>query len=151
MPDQQGISFLPSGISLVLGLVLIAAAGVLCWTAWRRTGYRKATGMLELLRFALVCLVVATLCQPEWLRSQPARESPTLAVLWDQSNSMKTRDVIDDGGGDSKTKSRAEAIGPLLDEVVWKPNDGELNVVFEPFSSQLEPAEDGTDLNFGLS
>ena len=66
MPNQQGLSFLPTGTSLVLGLVLIVATGVLCWLAWRRTGYRRATGSLELLRLALVCLVVVTLCQPEW-------------------------------------------------------------------------------------
>jgi len=155
MPNQQGISFLPIGTSLVLGLLLIAATGVLCWLAWRRTGYRKATGYLELLRFALVCLVVATLCQPEWLVTRPAEQRPTLAVLWDQSNSMKTRDVIDSVVGSAEPKSRAETIEPLLSEAIWKPAENEssreLEVVFEPFSSQLDPAEEATDLNYGLS
>ena len=31
------------------------------------------------------------------------------------------------------------------------PSDSELNVVFEPFSSLLDPAEEATDLNAGLS
>lgn len=154
MPNRQGISFLPTGTSLVLGLVLLAVTGVLCWLAWRRTGYRKATGILELLRFALVCLVVATLCQPEWLVTRPAEQSPTLVVLWDQSNSMKTRDVIDDEGSDGQPKSRAETIEPLMSEAIWKSADNESNselkVVFEPFSSELDPAEEATDLNAGL-
>ena len=155
MPNQQGISFLPTGTSLVLGLLLIAVTGVLCWLAWRRTGYRKATGSLELLRFALVCLVVATLCQPEWFRTQSSEQRPTLAVLWDQSNSMKTRDVIDSIDSNVEPASRAETIVPLLSEVIWKPaenkSSSELKIVFEPFSSQLDPAEEATDLNHGLS
>lgn len=155
MPNQRGISFLPTGTSLVLGLVLMAVTGVLCWLAWRRTGYRKATGFLELLRFTLVSLVVATLCQPEWLQTRPAEQSPTLAVLWDQSNSMKTRDVIDRGGSSAQPKSRAETIAPLLSEAFWKPaetgSSQDLKVVFEPFSSQMDPAEEATDLNAGLS
>jgi len=149
MQDQHGMSFLPTGPSLVLGLVLVAVTGVLCWLAWRRTGYRKATGFLELLRFVLVCLIVVTLCQPEWLETRTPDQRPTLAVLWDQSNSMKTRDVLD--GISADPKSRAEAIEPLLSEAIWKPVDTELNVVFEPFCSQLDPAEEGTDLNAGLS
>ena len=44
----------------------------------------------------LVCLVALTLNQPEWLESQSPDQRPVLAVLWDRSNSMKTRDVIDD-------------------------------------------------------
>ena len=155
MPNQQGISFQPTGTSLVVGLALIAVTGVLCWLAWRRSGYRRTPGLLELLRLLLVCLVVATLCQPEWLATRPVRQRPTLAVLWDRSNSMKTRDVIDRAGGSAEPKSRAETIAPLLSEAVWKPAEtgegSELNVVFEPFSSRLDPAEEATDLNHGLS
>lgn len=147
MQDGQGISFLPTGPAVTLGLALVVATGVLCWLAWRRTGYRKAVGVLELLRLVLVCLIAVTLCQPEWLETRTPDQHPTLAVLWDQSNSMKTRDVVGDEAGSLAPKSRAEAIEPLLSEAVWRPADTELNVVFEPFSSGLEPPEEGTDLN----
>ncbi len=177
MHDQQNITFFSSGAILSFCVALVLVAGVLCWLAWRRSEYRKGTGILELLRFVLVCLVALTLNQPEWLETQPPDQRPTLAVLWDQSNSMGTRDVIDDQTP-GKPKSRAETIEPLLSEEVWKPDGssddsagsshdpaagfphdsarphdsaGDLNVVFEPFSSQLEPAEEGTDLNAGLS
>ena len=73
-----------------LGLFLVAVTSVLCWLAWHRSGYRKWIGVLELLRFVLVCLVVVTLNQPEWLQMRAPDQRPTLAVLWDQSNSMKT-------------------------------------------------------------
>ena len=163
MHDQQNLTFFPSAAILVFCLALVVVAGVLCWLAWRRSEYRKGTGLLELLRFVLVCLVALTLNQPEWLETRPPDQRPSLAVLWDQSNSMGTRDVIDDQTP-GKPKSRAETIEPLLSEEVWKPDGlshdparpsqdsagvpqdsagvlhdsaGDLNVVFEPFSSQL--------------
>ena len=153
MQEQQGsLEFLSSNSIMVLGLFIVAVAGVLCWLAWHRSGYRMQTGWLELLRFVLVCLVVATLNQPEWLKTQPPDRRSTLAVLWDQSKSMETRDVFDDQDLSGERKSRAETIQPLMSEEVWKsPDTTDLNVVFEPFSSQLDPAEEATDLNAGLS
>ena len=162
MQEQQGsLEFLSSGSITVLGLLVIAVTGVLCWLAWHRSGYRKQTGWLELLRFVLVCLVVATLNQPEWFKTQPPDRRSTLAVLWDQSKSMETRDVLDSENVSDEPKSRAETIQPLMSEAVWKGNAADdtgntqdaddLNVVFEPFSSALEPPEEATDLNAGLS
>ena len=153
MQEQQGnLEFFSSGSVLFFGLILIAVAGVLCWLAWHRSGYSKKTGALEVLRFVLICLVVVTLNQPEWLRTQLPDQRSTLAVLWDESNSMKTRDVVDTQNISDEPKSRAETIQPLMAEEVWKPSDtSDLSVVFEPFSSQLDPAEEATDLNAGLS
>ncbi len=153
MQEQQGnLEFFSSGTFLGLSLVVVIAAGALCWLAWHRSGYSKKIGLLELLRFVLICLVVVTLNQPEWLQTQLPDRRATLAVLWDKSNSMKTRDVIEAQDLSDKPKSRAETIQPLISEEVWKPTDADdLSVVFEPFSSQLEPAEEATDLNAGLS
>ena len=153
MQEQQGsLEFLSSSAIMGLGLFIVAVTGVLCWLAWHRSGYRPQTGWLELLRFVLVCLVVATLNQPEWLKIQPPDRRSTLAVLWDQSKSMETRDVFDDQDLSGERKSRAETIQPLMSEEVWKsPDTTDLNVVFEPFSSQLDPPEEATDLNAGLS
>ena len=150
MQEQQGsLEFFSNGAFLGLSLVVIIVAGVLCGLAWYRSGYRKKTAVLELLRFVLICLVVVTLNQPEWLQTQLPDQRSTLAVLWDTSNSMKTRDVIDLS---NTPKSRAETIQPLMSEEMWKPSDAnDLSIVFEPFSSQLEPAEEATDLNAGLS
>lgn len=155
MPGAQGLSFFPTGAVLVLGSLLVAVAGALCWTAWRRSGSRRGIGALELLRFALVTLIAATLLQPEWLVSRPPRERPTLAVLWDRSSSMATRDVVGGAGAPAGPRSRAETIEPLLSEAAWRSDDGErigdLEVVFEAFSSRLDPAEEATDLNGALS
>lgn len=152
MQDQQGhLEFFSSGSVITLGLIIVIVTGVLCWFAWHRSNYRKRIGWLELLRFVLICLVVITLNQPEWLESHPPEQRSTLAVLWDKSNSMQTRDIIDDQDTTAKRKSRAETIQPLMSEDVWKSEeDTELNVVFEPFSSLLAPAEEATDINAGL-
>lgn len=162
MQEQQGsLEFLSSGSITVLGLLVIAVTGVLCWLAWHRSGYRKQTGWLELLRFVLVCLVVVTLNQPEWLKTQPPERRATLAILWDQSKSMETRDVLDGENVSDEPKSRTEAIQPLMSETVWKGGSAsdtehtqdtdDLNVVFEPFSSALDPPEEATDLNAGMT
>lgn len=162
MPEQQGsLEFLSSNSITVLGLIIVVVTGVLCWLAWHRSGYRMQTGWLELLRFVLVCLVVVTLNQPEWLKTQPPDRRSTLAVLWDQSKSMQTRDVFEDQDVSGERKSRAETIQPLMSETVWKAGTtsdngntqeaNDLNIVFEPFSSQLDPADEATDLNAGLS
>ncbi len=153
MQEQQGsLEFFSSGTFLGLSLVVIIVAGVLCWLAWHRSGYSIKTAVLELLRFVLICLVVVTLNQPEWLQTQLPDRRSTLAVLWDTSNSMKTRDVVEGPDLSNRPKSRAETIQPLISEEIWKPpNANDLSVVFEPFSSQLDPAEEATDLNAGLS
>lgn len=152
MQEQQGdLEFLSSGSVLGVGLFIVVVAGVLCWLAWHRSGYSKKSGGLELLRFLLICFVVLTLNQPEWLQTQPPEHRATLAVLWDKSNSMETRDVIDTQAISSKPMSRAETIQPLMSETVWNPSDtSDLNVLFEPFSSLLDPPEEATDLNAGL-
>ncbi len=153
MQDQQGhLEFFSSSSVITLGLIIIVITGVLCWFAWHRSGYRKRIGWLELLRLVLVILVVITLNQPEWLESQPPEQRSTLAILWDKSNSMLTQDIIEEQDTAAKRKSRAETIQPLMSEDVWKSEeDTELNVVFEPFSSLLDPAEEATDINVGLS
>ena len=137
MPNQ-GVSFLPSGAILIAGFLLLVVTGIYCWLAWSRAGYRKATGALELLRFVLASLILITLCQPEWLELQPAALRPTIAVLWDQSGSMQTRDVVDSGIGGAP-KTRAASIKPLLSQDVWKQDanesEPEVDVVFEPFQT----------------
>ena len=73
-------------------LVVLAAAG-LCFAAWRRSGYRASIGLLELLRLALVIVAALLLNQPEIVHEYRPEEKPTIAVLWDASPSMETRDA----------------------------------------------------------
>ena len=86
MPNQQGLSFIPSGTILFIGLALLILTVALCGLAWHRSGYRRGIGILELLRLVLVGLVIATLYQPEWLSEEPFEKLSNLVVLWDQKN-----------------------------------------------------------------
>ena len=116
MTEQQGLLFVSDGVMIAICVLLTAITAVACVVAWCRSGFRRSTGILELLRFVLMCLVVATFCQPEWLEEQRSEQRPTLAVLWDKSNSMKTRDVALNLSAGAEPRSRAEVIEPLLSE-----------------------------------
>jgi hypothetical protein len=69
--------------------------------AWRRSGFARSQGLLELVRLAIAGLVAVLLNQPEWVEEQRRAEKPVIAVLHDASRSMDTRDVAvaDAGGG----------------------------------------------------
>ncbi len=155
MTATQGLNFLPTTAILVLCVIMVLATAGLCWIAWVRSGYRRGTGLLELLRLGIVVLVAITLCQPEWVEVRPVQESSTLAVLVDESKSMQTRDVLDSTGD---ARSRSESIAALAVAEAWgepqapaQDKEGiDLQVVVEPFSSDLEAPHQGTDLNGGL-
>ena len=152
MQEQRGaLEFFSSGTFLSLSVIVVILAGAVCWFAWHRSGYRKKVAALELLRFVLICLVVVTLNQPEWLQTELPDPRATLVVLSDTSNSMKTRDVLDAHDPAVAPKSREAALEPLLSESVWNPEDADdLTVVLQPFSSEMDPPEEATDLNAAL-
>ena len=53
------------------------------------------SGLIELFRLAIVIAAVAFLFnQPEYIEEIRPEERPTIAVLWDDSPSMETRDVV---------------------------------------------------------
>jgi hypothetical protein len=150
----EGFSLFPTTLPLVLGGIMLLSTGVLGWVAWSRSHYRRSIALLELFRLFLVTLVVLTLCQPEWSTLLAPNQAPTLAVLWDRSKSMETRDVLDPEALDGTPLSRAEAIEPLKEASAWLTEEGKdeapFRVVVDSFASGLDSAEQGTDLNKGL-
>ncbi|MCP4190131.1 MAG: hypothetical protein GY768_05835 [Planctomycetaceae bacterium] len=145
------LTFQGSVTSVALGIALASVTAALCWLSWRRSGYSRGTGVLECIRFSIVVLVAITLNQPEWLESFQPDDQPTLLVLHDVSNSMQTRDVLPAGQTNQTPQTRAQAIQPLIQADLWKPLSAELNVVIEPFSSELAKPEDATNLHAALS
>ncbi|MEM1295568.1 MAG: hypothetical protein AAGH89_09400, partial [Verrucomicrobiota bacterium] len=143
---QSSLIFNPSTPVLVFGILLIVAATFLCAWAWKRSGWARGVGFLEGLRFLIILLVVLTLFQPEWRELTRPDSKPTVAVLWDQSGSMETVDVIDPDGNGQKPQKRSKAIAPLLEERAWWPLGNSVRTVIEPFSSDMDPAWEGTDL-----
>jgi len=105
---------------------------------------------LEILRFALIVLVLITLNQPEFTQEIKPQEQPTLVVLHDTSGSMQTQDMINPQAPAEKPRKRTDAVAPVLQPDLWKPVEGRMKVVFEPFSSQPPTAEKATDLNQAL-
>lgn len=144
------MTFLWTFTTLLISVVVLIAAAVCCFISWRRSGYSRSMMWLEIFRFALITTVLVTLNQPEFTQEIKPQEQPTLVVLHDVSGSMKTQDVINPQAPAEKPKSRVEAVAPVILPELWKPLEGRMNVVFEPFSSQPPTGEKGTDLSAAL-
>src|SRR5947208_3162991 len=117
----------PWSAALSAGAVVLAAG--LCWAAWRRSGYARSQGLLELFRLAIVALAALGLNQPEWVEEYRPAEKPAVVVLWDDSASMDTRDVPPGPGGGPAPASRREAVARLTGEAAWAPLRERLDVV----------------------
>ena len=133
-----------ASVMLFTSIALVITA-FLSLTAMRRSHFRRIIVVLETVRFLIVLLVVGALNQPERLLQFVPSEKPTIAVLWDDSASMKTRDIP--GTGDSKEMiSRREAIADLTQSETWEEYSKKFKIVIEPFSSSTEGANKGTDI-----
>jgi hypothetical protein len=144
MKTSRTLTLLWTPWSILVSLLILMVTAAVCFLAWRRSGYRRSVGLLELLRFSLVGWAAVMFNQPELIEEFLPEEKPTVAVLWDASPSMDTRDVP--GGS---FISRREAIAELTQPAAWKKLGGRINVVVHPFS---EPAQgSGSDLNRPLA
>ncbi len=161
MNSVQQLTLMGTPLSIAASVIVVAITAALGYFAWRRSGYSAGLGGLELLRLAIVALVAVLLNQPEWVEEYRPDVKPTIAVLWDQSKSMQTMDVIT---ADKKAgaKSRAQAIGPLTEAAAWSELEDKLNVIIEPIAGSdnlvaqplagsdtgaEQPLASGTDLN----
>jgi hypothetical protein len=146
MNATRTLTFLWTPTSLVISIAVVLITAGLCFLAWRRSGYRRSLGVLELLRLVIVILAAVLFNQPEWVEEYQEEEKPSIAVLWDNSGSMATRDVVGDADGlvDSTPVTRAEAIDSLKADATWDGLRARMDVVVEPFSRTGE--EEGTNL-----
>ncbi|MFM7844281.1 MAG: hypothetical protein ACKPEY_08645 [Planctomycetota bacterium] len=106
--------------SLLLSVLLVGATIALSLFAWRRSGYRASIGWLELLRVIVATLVAILFNQPEWIEEQRPDTRPTIAVLWDDSVSMQTRDVTTGSAADAPLQTRLESVEKVTQEETWK-------------------------------
>ncbi|HEY1600666.1 MAG TPA: hypothetical protein VGG64_13745 [Pirellulales bacterium] len=144
MNTVRTLSFMWVPWSIAISLLVVLGTAALCFVAWRRSGYRRDYGLLELLRLVLVILVALLFNQPEWVEEYHPIEKPSIAVLWDSSPSMDTRDVIGAEAAPTSLATRREAVSPLVDSTFWNSLAERLTVEIQPFS----PAgtSHGTDL-----
>ncbi len=153
MIDSQWFSISLTPFSVVFSVLLIAACLAVSWIALKRTNFKRSHMMLELLRLLMVVFVALAICQPEWLQKFLPTEEPTVAVVWDESGSMETEDILDQtAGSNAKSISRRKSIEAFVDPTNWESftdpeNPNRLNVAIEPFSSSLATPTQGSDLN----
>jgi len=152
MSVSRSLDFLWTPWSAALSIVVVLVTAGFCYIAWRRSGYRPSMGLLELLRLGLVTFVAILLNQPEWIEEFRPEEKPSIAVLWDASTSMETRDAIPGPAGSSSASAsvaaapitRREALAPLIDPATWAKLRERMNVVIQAVS-EPRPGH-GTDL-----
>ncbi|MEO8351158.1 MAG: hypothetical protein ABI680_05465, partial [Chthoniobacteraceae bacterium] len=149
-PATQSLVFAPTPTSLAISIAFVAVVIILAAMAWRRSGFRTATGLLEALRVLIAIGIALTLNQPEWRETFQPDSKPTLVVLADQSHSMETRDIIDERNPGADAKSRLELAQPLISPEAWRELESRMDVVIEPFSSKQDPPKEGTDINGAL-
>jgi len=148
MSGLRALTFYWTGWSAILSLAVVLLAAGLSYAAWRRSGYRRAIGLLELLRLAFIVFVAVLFNQPEWVEEYRPEQKPAVAVLWDASRSMDTRDVVDPAQPSLAPRTRREAVAPLVDPSAWQSLDERMEIVIHPVAEQQ--AGRGTDLNAPL-
>lgn len=142
MSPSHSLTFLWTPFGVIAGALAVLGAMILGWIAWRRSGFARGTGILEGTRLLAVAAVAATLNQPEWRELYLPDGKPTVAVLWDASGSMDTRDVIDPSDPNRPPLSRLEWIQPLVERERWEQAAKHLDVVIEPFSRSERVSSD---------
>ncbi|MFK7736068.1 MAG: hypothetical protein AB8B50_08580 [Pirellulaceae bacterium] len=145
---ETSFGFQWTATSLAVSLVAIVLACAFAFLAWRRSGYRAAVGLLELVRVLIVGLAVLILNQPETVQEFKPSERPAVVVLADQSRSMETQDVGLGNSGSTPLMTRKEAAEPLLDEANWGAISNNMEVILKPFATGEESNQ--SDLHAAL-
>jgi uncharacterized membrane protein len=148
---SQSLVFVWTPLSLIVSLLFVGVVAWLAWTAWERSGFRRTIGYLEGLRVLIAVGIGLTFNQPEWREIFKPESKPLLAVLVDTSKSMQTLDVFDAVNPAADPRSRAELAKPFLDPKAWSALTQKMDVSIEPFSSNAQPPEDGTDIGAALA
>ncbi len=149
MNSTRSLTFLWTPGSAIVSILVVLVAAGFCFLAWQRSGYRRAFGMLEALRLTIAVLAALMFNQPEWVEEFRPDEKPSIAVLWDDSTSMETRDVVLAGQSGTTPITREEAIKGLTEEPAWNRLHERMNVVIQPIASP-QPGR-GTDLHDPLA
>lgn len=147
--SRSDLTFMPSAWSIGLSALLIVATAVVCFLSWRRSGYARWVGWLEALRLLIVAFIALLLNQPEWQTESRPETKPTVAIIWDNSPSMKTRDVPASSGdsrgtpGDKRIE-RSEAIEGLIDEETWRKLGEQLRIITQPINPTNRIGDDSS-------
>ncbi|MBN1670697.1 MAG: hypothetical protein JXR37_06675 [Kiritimatiellae bacterium] len=134
---------------VALALLAFAWFGVRHWRA--RQASRRITLALEAVRWLTLLLLALTLVRPEWIRKIRQTRKPVVAVLYDQSGSMATRDCL---AGRSNAVTRSEWVADVLAGRFYAPLEPRFTVAVEAFGAAPgtdEREAGGSDLNGALA
>jgi len=137
--------------SILITIIVMAVSIVCCAVSWKRSGYRRSSGLLELFRLLLITLALVTLNQPEYRRQFQPEEAPVLAVLYDVSSSMGTQDVVDPSVPAAEPRTRSAIATEAVNDPSWNQLSDTLEVVTESFSSGRSSSKQGTDIGEALA
>lgn len=147
MSATRTLTFLWTPWSMFVSIAIVVLTIVFALIAWRRSGYRRSFGLLELLRVVLVIVAAVIFNQPEWIEEFRPDEKPTVVVFGDASPSMNTRDVMLDQS--QQVVTRGEAIQPLMNQASWASIQERVNIVMQPIAEAQ--AGRGSDLHAPLA
>ena len=94
MNSTRALTFLATPWTVAVAVLAWLVVAGLEFHRLARSGYRASIAVLECLRLAILAIVGVLLNQPEWVETFRPNEKPSIAVLWDASASMATRDVV---------------------------------------------------------
>lgn len=130
-----------SWFNLIFSAASLIAGATFAWIAWQRSGFAWRVACLETLRLLLIGAAVLTLLQPELLQIEKDVPPSEIAVLYDDSASMTTRDMpLEQAASSSAMQSRAEAISRFRDPQSWSLPAGSLPVASTEASTEVSAA-----------
>ena len=143
----------PTPLTLWLGIAALLGVAWLCVVSWKRSPHPGRTAALEILRFFITAIVVILLWQPEWRTIINPTTKPKIAILWDDSGSMKTLDArlpaaLAGEGKADEIVARAEWVEKALASDLWTPlrSGGANDLITRPFATPASEGLNGTDL-----
>ncbi|MBX9655617.1 hypothetical protein K2Y11_18530 [bacterium] len=144
MKSTASLTFIWTPWSLAISLVVLVGVAAVCLLAWKRSRFSREQAIVESLRFLIAAVVVALLNQPEWVEEYRPDERPTIAVLYDNSASMTTRDVQEEGSTGPGLVTRQDAIKHIIDPSSWDSLRATMSIAIEPIGGGKH--EEGSNL-----
>jgi hypothetical protein len=95
MVELFGWRFTWDWVDLSVVLLVVGLTLYLSWRTWSRSGRKNSVLVLEFFRISTVCLILATLLNPEKVEELEKAGKPEIVCLLDVSGSMSTLDVRD--------------------------------------------------------
>lgn len=127
MSSTSSLSFAWNPWSIAIAILAVLITLVVSAIACHRSRWRRSTVTLEWFRLAIVSIAAVLLGGPEWVQQFVPDQRPVVAVLWDDSGSMETRDT-------DNAKTRRETIEKLTQADTWQSVSQRADVVIESFS-----------------